>query len=105
VGDAKEKGEMRFRLSPRFAWFVEPDPASRRARFRHVRNAYDTRSALVHGGQPGVGLLELPGEGQVTLVRFVEVTEEFLRVALRKAIETAPSSKGTLLDWDSVIFG
>jgi hypothetical protein len=105
TAEAKERGEMRFRLSLRFAWFVEADSSSRQERFRHIRNAYDARSALVHGGVLDENLLKLPGEGQVTLTKFVDATEDILRVALRKAIETAPFSKGKLVDWNSVIFG
>jgi hypothetical protein len=103
--DPRERGEMRFRLSLRFAWFVESESSSRRERFRHIRNAYDARSALVHGGVPDDNLLVLPGEGTVTLTKFIDATQEVLRVALRKAIEAAPQDRARLFDWNSVIFG
>jgi hypothetical protein len=62
-------------------------------------------SFLAHGGQLKTKDLKLPGEGQVSLHRFVEATEEQVRIALRKAINVGPFSKQQLVDWDSVIFG
>lgn len=103
--EAKERGEMRFRLSLRFAWFVEANGAARRKRFRHIQNAYDARSAFVHGGTPKEKVLELPNKGKVALIRFVDATEDTLRVALRKAIESSPVSRQKLVDWDSIMFG
>lgn len=73
TAEAGERGELRFRLALRFAYYVDNLQFSRPERFRHMRNAYDARSALVHGGAPDLRLLTLPGEGRVDLEKFVEI--------------------------------
>lgn len=98
-GDAKERGEMRFRLALRAALFS--DVISKKNVYDHMRYAYDIRSTIVHGGKP---VLRKQDE---TLEEFVKNTTEYLRTALHKAIDLAAQSKlpkGSLAEWDSMIF-
>jgi len=105
TGETRERGELRFRLALRFAFFTELDGYNRRERFRLMRSAYDARSSVVHGGRLDEDDLKIPGEGKVPLSRFVDVVEEAIRYALHKAIEIKPMGKTTPVDWDALIFG
>jgi hypothetical protein len=105
VGESKERGEMRFRLSLRFGLFAEIEGYSRVDAFRLMRSAYDSRSAIVHGGSVEESDLKLPSIGTVALMKFVEAVEEALRSALHKAIELEPFAKNKLVDWDALALG
>jgi hypothetical protein len=104
-GEARERGELTFRLALRAAFFVRLDGYGRKELFRFMRDAYHARSAVVHGGLPEADRLRLPQKGKVSLREFVDFTEEVLRAALNKAAETLPASQTTLADWDSLILG
>jgi hypothetical protein len=105
VGETKERGEMRFRLSLRFGLFAGLMGNDRVDAFRLMRSAYDARSAIVHGGSADEDDLKLPNVGSVTLVKFVEAVEDALRSALHKAIEIKPLTKNKLVDWDALALG
>jgi hypothetical protein len=105
TAEARERGELRYRLALRSAFFVQLDNCSRKELYRFMRNAYDARSAVVHGGLPDDNVLKLPQKGKVSLSEFVDFTEDVLRVALLKAVKTQPVDKVTLVDWDSLILG
>jgi hypothetical protein len=103
VGDSKYRGEMRYRLSERFAFFLDQAPnLSRRQLFDFILQAYDVRSAIVHGAIPEV---RLPGAGVVSMEVFVDQVEELLRLAMHKAILSPASYKDSLIDWRSLILG
>jgi hypothetical protein len=104
AGAAQERTELRFRLAQRFAFFTEIDGYKRIDRFRLMRNAYDARSAVVHGGDIAASSLSLPGEGRVSLLKFVDTVEDVLRAALHRSIET-PYSNTAPANWDTLIFG
>lgn len=104
AGSAQERTELRFRLAQRFAFFTEIDGYKRIDRFRLMRNAYDARSAIVHGGEVAESTLSLPGEGKVSLLKFVDTIEDVLRVALHRSIET-PYSNTAPANWEALIFG
>lgn len=103
AGEAKERGELRYRLAQRLAFFSANGSYSRRELFGFMKKAYDVRSALVHGGTPSADDLKVPKEGKVSLQRFVEISEEFFRQAFQKAIHQ-PGKGSALADWDSMIF-
>lgn len=105
AGETRERGEMRFRLSLRFGLFAELEGYTRVDAFRLMRNAYDARSALVHGGTIAEKELKLRNTGGVPLPKFVEAVEDALRRTLRKAIETKPFDKNQLVDWDRLALG
>lgn len=105
AGETRERGEMRFRLSLRFAVFADLQDYGRTDAFRLMRSAYDARSAIVHGGRISPNDLNLPKVGKATLSKFVEAVEEALRATLHQAIETQPIDKSRLVDWDALILG
>ena len=100
AGEAKERGELRYRLAQRLAFFSANGSYSRRELFGFMKKAYDVRSALVHGGTPSADDLKVP---KVSLQRFVEISEDLFRQALQKAIHQ-PGKGSALADWDSMIF-
>ena len=103
AGDAKYRGEMRYRLAERFAFFVAEEAGdARRSMFRHIRNAYDLRSSVVHGGAPSGDSLQVI-DGTVSIDEFVEMTTQLLRFALKKMIHL--QRKNALPDWIVLIFG
>jgi hypothetical protein len=103
AGDSKYRGEMRYRLSERFAFFLEKAPNySRRQLFDFALQAYDVRSAIVHGDTPE---MRLPQEGVVSMDVFVDRVEELLRLAMSKAILSPTSSGNSLVDWKKLIVG
>ncbi len=92
-------GELSYRLAERFALFVGEAPGkARKALFRLARNAYDLRSSVVHGGTPRPNLLKTLN-GPVTLEQFAEMTEQLLRIGIRKAVRLG------LPDWMEKVFG
>jgi hypothetical protein len=103
AGDAKYRGEMRYRLAERFAFFVGEEAGyARRSMFRHIRNAYDLRSSIVHGGAPSGDSLTVIN-GTVSIDEFVEMTTQLLRFGLKKMIHL--QRKNALPDWTALIFG
>src|SRR3990172_691557 len=91
-GAPQERGELRYRLALRAAFFTDSPEYSRRAIFEHMRRAYRARSAIVHGGgEPDRDLLKSPADAPLSLQDFVKVTEHLIRMALKKAIHIADS--------------
>jgi hypothetical protein len=105
TGESKQRGELRYRLAERFAFFVcEVPGCPRRTVFRHIRNAYDVRSSIVHGDAVSEDSLKTL-EGKVPIEKFVDLTEQLLRAALKKMIDAQKQSGGVPLDWNRLIFG
>ncbi|MGZ8942639.1 MAG: hypothetical protein ACXW00_07730 [Methylobacter sp.] len=95
-GDEKYRGEIRFRFSLRAAKFIEHPSYNEREIFRKMRDAYDERSAIVHGGKP---------TKKLTLT-FIEEIEDFVRIGIRKALSMG--SAGNKLEkseyWNDLMF-
>ncbi len=104
TGEAQYRGELRYRYALRAAFFIAADE-SRRDVFMFMRNGYDARSAVVHGGEPSEKILRAIDGSQLSLSDFVDATEEILRIALRKAITETESTGGPLVDWEELIMG
>jgi hypothetical protein len=102
AGSAREKGEMRYRLALRAAFYLESEPDRRRATYDLVRKLYDLRSAIVHGGRPSHRDLRL-GEDVHDLPYFAREAERVIRRALHQVIATAGES-GRKIDWETVVF-
>lgn len=96
LGDlgAKDRGELRFRLSLRVAWLLGRDAASRSALRKQAGAFYDTRSQLVHGGNP-----PQPQE----LKQQSDDLETFVRTTINKFMTLADAGKR--VDWDSLVMG
>jgi len=74
LGDTgnKDRGELRFRFALRAAKFIKRTDFGERDVYRKMREAYDARSAVVHGGEAS-----LPE---------IDVIEDLVRLGLRTAL-------------------
>lgn len=100
-------GEIRYRLSLRAALFLASEPDSQRTIFRWMRDAYDLRSKLAHGGD--VSSMKLPKRLDGTVVdieEFVTAIQTYIRLALVKAIHLAndPVAPKNLVEWNELVF-
>ncbi len=87
-----DKGEIRFRLATRGAWYLGSDPQERTRIARELRSAYDTASKVIHAGS------------------VAQDSEDWsvLRSAqdlCRKAILRMMDESGGPLDWGDIIMG
>jgi Apea-like HEPN len=105
AGDAKDRGELKYRLALRAAVWSEGtlDDWSKRQVFQHMRRGYDVRSTIAHGGEPKPTDLKVKDD-RVDLRTFVHTTEEIVRAALYKSLRQA-SGTGTrlVIPWDDLI--
>lgn len=101
-GSAQERGELRYRLAIRTAFFVGSSSLSRHQVFDLMRRAYDVRSKIVHGDPPTSVRLN---EETLSLQELAVRVEETIRLALRKMIRNAVERKGarSLVDWEELI--
>lgn len=80
----KQDREIRFRFALRAAKFIEHPNYSEQDIFRVMRQAYDARSAIVHGGSPQE--THLPDNKSASLQTFIDAIEELVRLGLYKAL-------------------
>ncbi len=80
----KDRGELRFRFALRAAKFIQHPSYGEREIFRIMRQAYDARSAIVHGGLPDE--THLPDNQSADLPTFIDIIEELIRLGLCKAL-------------------
>ena len=85
----ENSGEMRFRLSLFGAWYLGSTVDERRDIRKTLRDAYDTASGAVHGG-------EVPGDSKACL----ENAQELCRQGILKLLR-----EGTPKDWGDLILG
>ena len=102
--DEKYRGELRFRFALRAAKFIEHPKYGEREIFRVMRQAYDARSAIVHGGSPKE--TPLPDNQAATLSTFIDAIEELVRLGLRKALSMKEDGQKMRQAeyWDTLIF-
>ena len=102
--DEKYRGELRFRFALRAAKFIEHPNYGERDIFRVMRQAYDARSAIVHGGSPKETFL--PDNQSATLPTFIDAIEELVRLGLRKALSMKDDGKKMRQAdyWDTLVF-
>jgi hypothetical protein len=102
--DEKYRGELRFRFALRAAKFIEHPDYSEHDIFRIMRQAYDARSAIVHGGFPRE--TGLPDNQSATLPTFIDAIEELVRIGLRKALSMKKDGKKMRQAeyWDTLVF-
>ena len=104
----KYVGEIRYRLSLRAALFLASEPESQRTVFRWMRDAYDLRSKLAHGGDVSSAKLPKgPHETRLDIEEFVAAIQAYIRLALVRAIHMVndPSAPKNLVEWDDLVFG
>lgn len=101
-GEPQERGELRYRLALRGARFLAEDRTQRKRIFDELKQAYDVRSAIVHGGE-----YKLPKKADGTempISEFVASIETHVRNALRKFLGLAREHReGRLVDWDRLV--
>lgn len=99
-GSRKDRGEMRFRLALRAACFVETAGMSRRETFGLMRDAYDVRSSVVHGGH--MEEVNIIKKRSVSADVFTTAVGDVVRRAILKAIATPEIGQDNF--WDDLIF-
>lgn len=102
--DEKYRGELRFRFALRAAKFIEHPNYGEHDIFRVMRQAYDARSAIVHGGSPKE--TRLPDNQSAKLPTFIDAIEELVRLGLRKALSMKEDGKKMRQAeyWDTLVF-
>jgi hypothetical protein len=106
--DGSYIGELRYRLSLRAALFLAIKGEAQKSVFRWMRAAYDLRSTVAHGGEPKPDELpKYPDGSAATLEQFVWQIQEYVRLAIIKAIHLAvqPNTPYALVNWDELVFG
>jgi hypothetical protein len=81
-----DRGEYRFRLSTRVALLLGKSRDERMQIAKFMRHAYDARSGIVHGGDPGEKNLRALNGDRASTTECASVLEELLRRALHVAI-------------------
>jgi hypothetical protein len=106
AGNPQEHGELRYRFALRAAFYLESAREARRALFRFMRNSYDARSAIVHGGEPEPRLLRSVDGRDLTLAEYADALEELLRSAIQKAVNgSGRRLAASLVDSDELMMG
>ncbi len=102
--DEKYRGELRFRFALRAAKFIEHPSYDEHDIYRVMRQAYDARSAIVHGGSPNE--TRLPDNQSASLPTFIDAIEELVRLGLRKALSMREDGKKLRQAeyWDTLVF-
>ena len=104
AGAPQERGELRYRLALRAAFFIDAPDSPRLAVFKHMKRAYDARSSIVHGGgEIGNDLLKSLKDTPISMKEFVQVTWNLVRIAIKKRIEIAAAKGNSGVDWDALI--
>jgi hypothetical protein len=99
-----DRGEYRFRLSTRFALLLGETGDERRQIAKFVRHAYDARSGIVHGGDPGEKNLRALNGDRVTADECASELEEILRRALQVAISRLARAEKFPPVWEDLMF-
>lgn len=106
LGDlgVKDRGELRYRFALRAAKFIEHLNYGEHDIFRVMRQAYDARSAIVHGGSPDE--TRLPDNQSADLPTFIDAIEELVRFGLRKALSMKEDGAKMRQAgyWDTLVF-
>lgn len=100
AGPARERGEMRYRLAVRAAGYVEFALYNQRQVYDLLREAYDVRSAVVHGGS--IRHTKLPDKPDANLGEFTLAVEEVMRLGIKKALVDPDIEKPGF--WDGRLF-
>ena len=104
AGSPEDRGELRYRLALRAAFFIDSQEYSRREIYSHMRRAYGARSTIVHGSEEvAVRTLKSPKGKATSLDEFTRLTERIMRAALQKAVRLAKPGSGMVIDWEGLI--
>ncbi len=94
TGSPQDKGELKFRLALRAASWADPSKISmtKTEVYKLMKNAYDARSSIAHGGMPAPKLLGHLGQ-EVTLHVFNKVVESVVHQGILKAVIATAKTK------------
>jgi hypothetical protein len=106
LGDAAERGELRYRLALRAALWADPGRVgfARREVLSLMKSAYDARSAIAHGGTPKAEDMKVRGQ-RVALPELTKDAKSVITAGCRAALERVASGKGWPPDWDAMALG
>jgi hypothetical protein len=99
-----DRGEYRFRLSTRVALLLGETRDDRMQIAKFMRHAYDARSGIVHGGDPGEKNLRALNGDVVSATECASVLEELLRDALQVAISRLAGGEKFPPNWEELMF-
>lgn len=104
AGDAKDRGELKYRLALRAAVWSDGtiDSWNRREVFAQMKCGYDLRSIAVHGGEPKPRDMKVNGE-LATLAEVVQATQDIVRGALHKAILQITPGRRLVIPWEDLV--
>ena len=107
VGLGKEsyRGELRYRLALRAAIWTDEHKLgfTKHEVLKLMQSAYDSRSAVAHGGSPDPKEMKIKGQ-RVELPELVKATRAVVATGCRKALTTAiESGAGWPPDWDALV--
>jgi hypothetical protein len=102
----EREGELRFRLSLHAAHLIGQDLSERKEVARLMRLAYDTRSAIVHGGIPDPAKWGSSASHPLTLEEFADRIETLMRRGLQVAVSLSAQAHGNVpfFDWDDAVY-
>lgn len=101
----RDRGEFRFRLSTRVALLVGDTPDERKQIAKFMRHAYDARSGIVHGGDPGKDNLRALDGNRVSAAECASALDDVMRRALRLGIMRLATGEPFPPDWDELMYG
>jgi Apea-like HEPN len=102
--DDQNRGELVFRFALRAAKYIEVKDYSEQDIFHVMREAYNARSTIVHGGTPK--RTRLPHNQSADLHIFTSEVERLVRTGLRKALAMAKDAvklRRTIY-WEELLF-
>jgi hypothetical protein len=104
LNDLSAQGELSYRLALRAAYLLGNDTAARTTVYHNVKQAYNFRSAVVHGSSRTIQIKDEHGE-PVKLDQFLGIIQAYMHRALRLMIERAATLTPSqiLFDWDALI--
>ncbi|MDC8450034.1 MAG: hypothetical protein LV473_16995 [Nitrospira sp.] len=99
--NAEDRSEKRFRLSLRVAQFIAKGNARQNV-YRDMKQAYDLRSEIVHGGAPKSSQQARAQD----LLKHVTKLADYLRRSLLQFLELSqkPETPRHLVDWEVLLF-
>jgi hypothetical protein len=105
LGNQSDRGELRYRLSLRAALLSSRSSVgyTRRQVFDLMRSAYDTRSALAHGGTPEPKIMKICGI-RVPLPQLVAATRLVIVAGCRTSLMKAAAGETWPPDWEAMTF-
>ncbi len=106
LGHERPKGELRFRLALHAAHLLGSTTSERMTLAKRMHRAYDTRSAIVHGGTPKPKVWGSTERKPVTLDEFTSQIEGDMRRAIQRGLTLSATDRGRgpFFDWDESIY-